>query len=105
MSYTFTLPRFATSTKVAKAPRHGSATVDLASIATDGSDATHDITVAGAVLGDNVTVQVALPVAGLIYEAYVSAADTVTVVVSNPTGGAIDAPSVEVRVAVWSPQA
>ena len=105
MSYTFARPRFRTSTKVAKAPRHGTATVDLASIASDGSDATHTVTVTGAAVGDDVTVHSSLPVAGLIYEGYVSAADTVTIRISNPTGGAVDAPSATYHVVVWSPEA
>jgi hypothetical protein len=105
MSYTFTRPRFKTSTRLAKGPRHGSVTVDLASLAADGDNATTTVAVAGAEVGDNVTVHPELPVNDLVYKAYVSAADTVTVIVSNPTAGAIDAPSVELRVVVWKADA
>lgn len=72
----------------------GSRTYDLPSIS-GGAQATFDITVAGALPDKQMTVDgPSLPSTwntGLtIDDAYISAADTVTVVVRNKTGGSID---------------
>lgn len=70
------------------------ATLDFPSIAA-GATATLTITVKGALAGDPVTAHAtSAPTAGLVYDAYVSAADTVTVRATNVTGLAVDAASV-----------
>lgn len=78
----------------------GSATYDAPSIAAAGTTTT-TVTVTGAVLGDKVTaVTFGVSLAGLVETAYVSAADTVTIVLYNPTAGAIDLASTTVNVEV-----
>lgn len=68
----------------------GSASLDFPSIATVGQ-ANLTITVTGAVLGDSCTVTPnGAPEAGLIWNCFVSAANTVTVRLSNITASAID---------------
>lgn len=68
---------------------NGSETFDPASIAA-GATLTNDITVTGAALGGFTLVAPGVSLAGLVMTSYVSAADTVTVVLYNPTGGAVD---------------
>lgn len=53
------------------------------------------ITVNGTVTGDEVRVEVNGDLQGIIATGYVSAANTVTIRCSNPTGGAIDLPSLK----------
>ena len=65
------------------------ATWDPASLAA-GSSVTTTITVAGAALGDFVLASFSLSLQGLFLTAYVSAANTVTVVLGNLTGAAVD---------------
>lgn len=78
----------------------GSKTHNFASIA-DGAQATTTVTVTGAALGDYVTaVSVGVDAAGLVLSGYVSAADTVTVVARNGTGGAVDLASTTLAVLV-----
>jgi hypothetical protein len=77
----------------------GSATYDAPSIAPAGTTTT-TVTVTGAALGDFATCSFGLTLAGLVATAYVSAADTVTVVLFNPTLGAIDLASTTLRVRV-----
>lgn len=67
----------------------GSATYDPPSIAAAGTTTT-TVTVTGAALGDYAQASFSLTLAGLMMTAYVSSANTVTVVLFNPTGGAID---------------
>jgi len=79
----------------------GSATYDAPSIAAAGTTTT-TVAVAGAVLGDYVErIALGVPLAGLVVTGYVSAANTVTVVLFNPTAAAVDLAgttlSVEVR--------
>lgn len=77
---------------------YGSGTVDFASVA-DGDEAAADITVAGVALGDIVTgVSLGVDVVDATVTANVTAADTVTVVLANNTGGAVDLASTTVRV-------
>lgn len=68
---------------------NGSATIDPASIAASAT-ATTTITVTGAAVGDFVMVAPGVDLNGLIYSAYVSAADTVEIALYNPTAGAVD---------------
>lgn len=70
-------------------PLIGSVIYDPASIASGASLST-TIAVTGALVGDKVAVGFSLSLAGLLLTAYVSAADTVTVVFANLTGGAVD---------------
>ncbi len=78
----------------------GSATYDAPSIAAGGTTTT-TVTATGAVLGDQVTsISFGVSLAGLVASGYVSAANTVTVVLYNPTAGAVDLASTTLRVEV-----
>jgi hypothetical protein len=78
----------------------GSATYDAPSIAA-GATTTTTVTVAGAALGDMVLgVSLSVDAGGLVVSGYVSAANTVTVRLSNPTASAIDIASASLRVRV-----
>lgn len=69
----------------------GSASLDFPSIAAV-SQADLTITVTGAAVGDEVILSLpAAPAAGLVFNAFVSAANTVTVRASNITAAAVDA--------------
>lgn len=78
----------------------GSDTWDPGSIA-DGDEEAKEVTVTGAALGDFAVASFSLDVADLALSASVTAADTVTVVLSNNTGGAIDLASGTIRVRVF----
>lgn len=67
----------------------GSATYNPPSIAAAGQAST-TVTVTGAVLGGHVTAAFSLDLQGVELSAYVSAADTVTCLFKNGTGGAVD---------------
>jgi hypothetical protein len=76
------------------------ATLDSASVGT-GATATDTITVPGVALGDMVLgFSVGVSEAGLVRRAYVSAANTVTIVTYNPTAGSVDLASTVVDVIV-----
>lgn len=76
------------------------AALDFASIAAAAS-ADLTITVPGAAVGDAVSLGLpAAPTAGLIFQAFVSAANTVTVRATNITAGAVDAASATYRATV-----
>jgi hypothetical protein len=66
-----------------------SATWNPGSIA-DGDEEAIDVTVTGAILGDYAIASFSLDVADLVLDAQVTAADTVTCVLANNTGGAVD---------------
>lgn len=68
-------------------------TIDIANLASDSIDASNDIQVPGAKIGDVVDINFANEAAALTIEAYVSAANVVTVVVKNSTSGAVNAAS------------
>lgn len=68
----------------------GSATWDPASVAAGAQSAATTITVTGAVAGDRVIAWHTANQLGGKLVAWVSAADTVSVAVHNPTAGAID---------------
>lgn len=77
-----------------------SATLDFPSIAAN-SSATLNITVTGAVVGGSVSLGLpSSPPAGIVYQGYVSAADTVTIRAFNVTGSAIDPASASFRATV-----
>lgn len=76
------------------------ASLDFPSIAAAGA-ATLTVTVKGAEVGDAVMAHAtSAPTSGLIFSAYVSAADTVTVRANNVTAGAVDAAAVDFVVLV-----
>ena len=83
----------------AGSPVIGSATYDPPSIAAGGV-ATTTVTATGAAVGDVSLASFSLDLAGLIITSYVSAANTVTVKLYNPTAGAIDLASGTLRVKV-----
>jgi hypothetical protein len=65
-------------------------TLNTASIATTATD-TDTVTVPGVALGDMVIgMSIGVSEAGLVRRAYVSAANTVTIVSYNPTAGSVD---------------
>ena len=67
----------------------GSKTFDFPSLI-DGAQATTTVTVTGAVLGDQASATLGVSQALMILHAYVSAADTVTVILQNESGGTVD---------------
>jgi hypothetical protein len=75
------------------------ATWDAASIA-DGDEVAVEVTVTGAELGDFVLASLSVDVADLVLSAAVTAANTVTAVLANNTGGAIDLASATLKVRV-----
>ena len=75
------------------------ATYNPASIAA-GANVSTTITVLDAVLGDFVLASFSLDLAGLTLTAYVSSANTVTVVFANSTAGAVDLASGTITVLV-----
>jgi hypothetical protein len=84
---------------------YATATYDAASCPsyTAASGASHvsvDVTVAGASLGDITNASLAVDVVDLVLSSTVTAEDTVTVVLANPTGAAIDLASTTLRVTV-----
>lgn len=96
--------RFATGTSVAIATQGkgnltGSTTWDPGSIA-NGAREAKDITVSGAVLGDLCVASFSLDLQDMILSASVTATDTVTAVIVNNTGGAVDLSSGTVKVVV-----
>jgi hypothetical protein len=76
-----------------------SATWDPASIA-DGNEVAVEVTVPDAKLGDFALASFSLDVADLMLTAAVTAADTVTAVLANNTGGAVNLGSGTLRVKV-----
>lgn len=81
-------------------PLAGSATYDAPSITASGTTTT-TVTVTGASVGDLVNVSFGVSLQGLVCTAYVSASNTVTIVLFNPTAGAIDLASTTVRATVY----
>ena len=77
----------------------GSATWDADSIA-DGDEEAKEVTVTGAALGDFVLVSASIDTTDLALTAQVTAADTVTCLLLNNTGGAINLGSMTVYVSV-----
>jgi hypothetical protein len=67
----------------------GSVTWDAASIA-DGNEEAKELTVVGAELGDFVLSSLSADISDLVLDAQVTAADTVTAILANNTGGAVD---------------
>lgn len=80
-------------------PINVSATWDAASIA-DGDEEAKEVTVTGAALGDFVMVSSSIDTLDLALTAQVTAANTVTCLLLNNTGGAINLASMTVYVRV-----
>ncbi len=78
----------------------GTATWDPPSVAA-GAQTTTTVSVPGASVGDTVTVSFSADLQGMQLTGYVSATDTVTVVLRNGTGGSIDLGSGTLRADVW----
>lgn len=76
------------------------ATWDPASVSV-GASVTTTVTVTGAALGDFTLASFSLSLSGLVLTSYVSAANTVTVVLSNPTAAAVDLASGTLAVLVF----
>jgi hypothetical protein len=75
-------------------------TLNTASIATTATD-TDTVTVPGVALGDMVIgMSIGVSEAGLVRRAYVSAANTVTIVSYNPTGSSVDLASTTLNLIV-----
>ena len=80
-----------------------SCTLDSASVSTV-STATDTVTVPGVLLGDMVIgMSIGVSEAGLVRRAYVSAANTVTIVTYNPTAGSVDLASTTLQLMVARP--
>jgi hypothetical protein len=79
---------------------YASDTWDAASIA-DGDEEAKDVTVTGAAIGDYAVASLSIDIADLMLDAQVTAANTVTCVLSNNTGGAVDLASATVYVRVF----
>jgi len=77
----------------------GSDTWDAASIA-DGDEEAKEVTVTGAALGDFAIASLSIDIVDLVLNAQVTAANTVTCILANNTGGAIDLASCTVYVLV-----
>lgn len=79
----------------------GSKTYDPGSLA-DGASTSTTVTVTGATLGKAALATFSLDLAGVLPTAYVSAADTVTVYLTNHSGGVVDLGSGTLLAAVWA---
>ena len=76
-----------------------SETKDWGSVS-DGDEATEDVTVTGAQLGDFAFASMSIDTTDITLTATVTAADTVTAVLANNTGGAIDLASATLYIMV-----
>lgn len=79
----------------------GTATYDPPSIASGASSAATTVTVTGALLGQQAGASFSLNTQGVIFNAWVSAADTVSVILTNPTAGTIDLASGTLSAFAW----
>lgn len=77
-----------------------SATLDFGSIASLASEDL-TITVTKAAVNDSVSLGLPTPTAGIVFQAFVSAVDTVTIRATNITGGAVDPASAIYKVIVF----
>lgn len=84
-------------------PLEGVATYDPPSLAAGASSSPTTVTVTGAALGDYPTVSFSLDCQGVIPRAWVSAANTVSVIFTNLTGGTIDLASGQLRATTTKP--
>ena len=79
---------------------YGSATWDAGSIA-DGDEEATTVTVTGAEVGDQALASLSIDILDLVLDAQVTAANTVTCVLANNTGDAVDLNSATVYVRVF----
>jgi hypothetical protein len=80
-----------------------SCTLDSGSVSTGATD-TDTVTVPGVALGDMVIgMSITVSEAGLVRRAYVSAANTVTIVTYNPTAGSVNLASTNLQLIVARP--
>ncbi len=79
---------------------HASETWNAAEIAS-GAEEANDVTVTGAALGDYAIASLSIDIADLTLDAQVTATDTITCVLANNTGGAINLASATVYVRVF----
>ena len=77
----------------------GSITWDASSIA-DGDEEAKELSVLGAELGDFVLSSLSADISDLVLSAEVTAADTVTAILANNTGGAVDLGSCTLNVLI-----
>lgn len=75
-------------------------TWDAGSIA-DGDEEAKEVTVTGAEIGDYAVASLSIDISDLVLDAQVTAADTVTCILANNTGGAVDLASATVYVRVF----
>lgn len=86
--------------KLARAVIQTQATIDLANITAGSVDSSNTVTVPGAKIGDTVIVNWDNVAVSLVIGGFVSAANTVKIVASNPSAGAINAASATFTIAV-----
>lgn len=86
--------------KISEDHLFASATWNADSIA-DGDEEAKEVTVTGAELGDQAIASLSIDIADLVLDAQVTAANTVTCVLANNTGGAIDLGSATLYVRVF----
>jgi hypothetical protein len=89
-------------TKLPSARLSGSATYDPPNLGA-GATTTTTVAVPGATLGWDASAAFSLSLSGLAMTAYVSAADTVTVVLFNPTGAPINLAAGTLTAWSWQP--
>lgn len=92
--------RFGSAGALITGHRSGTVVWNPGSLA-DGTQTTQPVTVTGAALGDTVAVGVNTDLLGLQLSGYVSAADTVTLLLRNNTGGPVDLPNATWRADIW----
>lgn len=79
----------------------GSATYDPPNLAAGASSSATTVTVTGATVGQPAQASFSLDTQGVIFNAWVSAADTVSVILTNPTAGAINLASGTLSAFAW----
>lgn len=89
-------------TKLPSARLSGDTTYDPPNLGA-GATTTTTVTVPGATLGWDASAAFSLSLSGLAMTAYVSATDTVTVVLFNPTAGAVNLASGTLTAWTWAP--
>ena len=86
--------------KISEDHMFASATWNAGEIA-DGDEEAKEVTVTGAALGDQAIASLSIDIADLVLDAQVTAANTVTCVLANNTGGALNLASATVYVRVF----
>ena len=87
---------------VARDMLRASKSFNFTNITASGGGVTQTVAVIGARVGDDVTVHAdTTPTAGVVYQAWVSASDVVSVRAVNVSAADIDPPAITLRVIVW----